>query len=46
VLDLSDELGHMVELYEPAVPLLDFYRYVRRAATGWDGADPLRRLRS
>ena len=45
MLDTSRELGHMVELYEPAGDLLKFYRYVRRAAQGWDGAEPLRRLR-
>jgi hypothetical protein len=44
MLDTSRELGHMVELYEPAGDLLKFYRYVRRAAEGWDGAEPLRRL--
>ncbi|MEP6884550.1 MAG: VOC family protein [Gammaproteobacteria bacterium] len=44
MLDTSRELGHMVELYEPAGDLLKFYRYVRRAAEGWDGAQPLRRL--
>jgi catechol 2,3-dioxygenase-like lactoylglutathione lyase family enzyme len=45
MLDTVRELGHMVELYEPAGDLLKFYRYVRRAAQDWDGADPLRRLR-
>ncbi len=46
MLDTSRELGHMVELYEPAGDLLKFYRHVRRAAEGWDGAEPLRRLRA
>ena len=45
MLDTTRQLGHMVELYEPAGDLLKFYRYVRRAAEGWDGAEPLRRLR-
>jgi hypothetical protein len=45
MLDTSRELGHMVELYEGSGDLLKFYRYVRRAAEGWDGAEPLRRLR-
>jgi hypothetical protein len=45
MLDTSRELGHMVELYEPAGGLLKFYGHVRRAAEGWDGAEPLRRLR-
>lgn len=44
MLDAARELGHMVELYEAAGDLLKFYRYVRRAAQGWDGAEPLRRL--
>lgn len=46
MLDTSQELGHMVELYEPAGDLQKFYRYVRRAAQGWDGTEPLRRLRA
>jgi catechol 2,3-dioxygenase-like lactoylglutathione lyase family enzyme len=45
MLDTARQLGHMVELYEPAGDLLKFYRYVRRAAQGWDGTEPLRRLR-
>jgi catechol 2,3-dioxygenase-like lactoylglutathione lyase family enzyme len=45
MLDLTRQLGHMVELYEPAGGLLKFYGYVRRASEGWDGAQPLRRLR-
>jgi hypothetical protein len=44
MLDTSRELGHMLELYESAGDLLKFYRYVRRAADGWDGSEPLRRL--
>ena len=44
MLDTVCELGHMVELYEGAGDLLKFYRYVRRAAQGWDGSEPLRRL--
>jgi catechol 2,3-dioxygenase-like lactoylglutathione lyase family enzyme len=45
MLDTVGELGHMVELYEARGDLLKFYRYVRRAADGWDGTEPLRRLR-
>ncbi len=44
MLDTTPQLGHMIELYEGAGELLKFYRYVRRAAEGWDGAQPLRRL--
>jgi hypothetical protein len=44
MIDLTHVLGHMVELYEPSADLLKFYRHVRRAAEGWDGGEPLRRL--
>jgi hypothetical protein len=44
MLDTSRRLGHMVELYEATDDLLKFYRHVRRAADGWNGAQPLRRL--
>ncbi len=44
MLDTSRELGHMIELYEGTDDLLKFYRYVRRASDGWNGAEPLRRL--
>lgn len=44
MIDTSRELGHMIELYEGSGDLLKFYRFVRRAAEGWDGAEPLRRL--
>lgn len=43
MLDLTQPLGHMVELYEAEGDLLQFYRYVRRAADGWNGSEPLRR---
>lgn len=46
MLDTTRELGHMVELYEGTGDLLKFYRYVRHAAEGWDGALPLRRLQA
>ena len=44
MLDATSELGHMIELYEPQTDLIKFYRFVKRAAEGWDGAEPLRRL--
>ena len=44
MLDLTGQLGHMIEIYEGCGDLLKFYRYVRRAAEGWDGTGPLRRL--
>jgi len=45
MLDVAAELGHMLELYEAGPDLVKFYRYVRRCADGWDGKDPLRRLK-
>lgn len=44
MLDLTRDVGHMIELYEGRDDLLKFYRYVKRAADGWDGTEPLRRL--
>jgi hypothetical protein len=44
MLDLTRQLGHMIEIYEGRGELIKFYRYVRRAADGWDGSLPLRRL--
>jgi len=44
MLDTTRLLGHMIEIYEQAGDLQKFYRYVRRAAEGWDGSEPLRRL--
>jgi hypothetical protein len=44
MLDTTRELGHMIELYEGVGDLLKFYRFVRRAADGWDGQEPVRRL--
>ena len=44
MLDTTHDLGHMIEIYEPAGDLSKFYRYVKRAAEGWDGSQPVRRL--
>jgi catechol 2,3-dioxygenase-like lactoylglutathione lyase family enzyme len=44
MVDLVDDLGHMVELYENADALAKFYAYVKRKSEGWDGRDPVRRL--
>mgnify|MGYP001077743783 CR=1 FL=1 len=41
---MADKFGHMLELYEPSKGLKDFYAYVRKAAAGWNGIDPVRRL--
>lgn len=42
--DARDDLGHLVELYEPTERLRGFYALVARAADGWHGADPVRSL--
>jgi hypothetical protein len=46
MLDVVEERGHMLELYEPSPDLTRFYDFVRRAAQNWDGSRPLRTLRS
>lgn len=43
-LDATASLGHMIELYVPDSRLSAFYRFVREAAAGWDGSDPVRIL--
>jgi hypothetical protein len=45
MVDTCADLGHMLELYEPSSGLTQFYSYVRRAAQGWDGGEPVRRLK-
>ena len=42
--DSLDERGHLIEIYERTTALQRFYDMVRDAATGWDGADPVRAL--
>jgi len=37
-------LGHMIEIYVPTPELRGFYDFVRHAADGWDGRDPVRVL--
>jgi len=44
MVDTSATLGHMLESYEPVAALQRFYSHVRRAAAGWDGTNPVRRL--
>ena len=46
MVDLSHELGHMVELYEPSEDLRRFYTHVRKLAEGWSGDRPVRRPRT
>jgi len=42
--DTVAALGHMIEVYERSPELLGFYEFVRAAAVGWDGSDPVRSL--
>ena len=44
MVDACDEVGHMLELYEPRAELERFYAYVKRKSQDWDGSEPLRRL--
>jgi hypothetical protein len=46
MVDLSGELGHMLELYEPGEDLRRFYAHVRKLADGWTGERPVRRPRT
>lgn len=42
--DARAELGHLVEIYEPADSVLRLYGMVREAAVDWDGSDPVRTI--
>lgn len=42
--DARHELGHLVEMYEPAARLTGFYAMVAAAAADWTGTDPVRTL--
>ena len=42
--DACEQMGHMLELYEPTPQLTGFYTMVAEAAKGWDGRDPVREL--
>ena len=44
MVDTRARLGHYLELYPPVPALVGFYSYVKKAANGWDGSNPLRRL--
>ena len=43
--DTTTTLGHMLEIYERNDQLLGFYDFVRDASLGWDGVEPIRRIR-
>ncbi len=40
--DTRDELGHLLEVYEPSPGVLRLYGKVADAARGWNGEDPVR----
>jgi catechol 2,3-dioxygenase-like lactoylglutathione lyase family enzyme len=40
--DARHELGHLIEMYEPAPRLLRFYGMIVESAKDWDGTDPVR----
>lgn len=44
MLDATQAYGHMIELYQPAPRLVDFYRRVADASRDFDGSDPVREL--
>lgn len=43
-IDTRQPFGHLLEVYERSELLTGFYRFVREAAAGWDGAEPVREL--
>ena len=46
MVDTRAQYGHYLEIYPPVKALAKFYAYVKAAAAGWDGSDPVRRLRT
>jgi len=46
MVDTRVQFGHYLEIYPPVKALAKFYAYVKAAAAGWDGSDPVRRLRT
>lgn len=42
--DANKLMGHYLELYQEGDGIRTFYDFVRMAAVGWDGRDPVRRL--
>lgn len=45
MVDARRDLGHMLEFYEPRDELSQFYSFVKNKSQGWDGSDPVRRLK-
>jgi hypothetical protein len=44
MIDTVAAFGHMIELYQPVPQLAGFYDFVRQAAEGFDGTDPVRTI--
>ena len=44
MMDTVAAFGHMIELYKPLPALTGFYDFVRQAAAGWDGKEPVRTI--
>ncbi len=44
MMDAVERHGHMIELYEGVPALIGFYAFVKKAAVGWDGTDPVRSI--
>jgi hypothetical protein len=42
--DANADMGHYLELYQDDDGIRRFYEFVRNAALGWDGHDPVRSL--
>ena len=43
--DTDDHPGGMIELIEAGPAITGFFKLVRDAAQGWDGSEPIRRMR-
>jgi hypothetical protein len=42
LIDTIKSNGHVLEFYEPSLPLLELYDFIRQQAVGFDGTDPVR----
>ncbi|QUT04142.1 VOC family protein [Sphingobium phenoxybenzoativorans] len=44
MMDAVERHGHMIELYAGVPTLTGFYDFVKKAAAGWDGSNPVRTI--
>lgn len=42
MVDVIEQYGHMIEFYQPTPLLMEIHDFIRQAAIGWDGSDPVR----